>query len=135
MKIATPDSMSAELAAWNNGQGIDLLSWIGCTGSFSLAVGYAAVFWPQFISYEGYILREGFSADSLRGFEVQHAGDRRAVETVMNHLHIADLQHVGCVDLTQDKIILLGDTLREIHEVKLHHDFPDRSFEVSFWRP
>jgi hypothetical protein len=135
MKIHTPESMAAELAAWNNGAGIDLLSWVGCTGSFSLAVGYAAVFWPQFAEYDGYVLREGFSVDSLRGFEKQTPGDRRAVETVMNHLHIADIQHFGCSDLSRDKLLLIGGVLKEIHEAKLRHDFPHRSFEVSLWEP
>jgi hypothetical protein len=41
-------SMESELAAWNNGAGIDLASWVGCEGRFALAVGYATVFWPEF---------------------------------------------------------------------------------------
>ena len=135
MKIETPDSMAAELAAWNNGQGIDLRSWVSCTGSFSLAVAYAAVLWPRFVEYEGYVLREGFSVDALHGFEAQTPGQRRVVETVMNHFHMADLQHFGCPDLSRDKITFLGNTLKEIHEVKLRHDFPGRSFEVSLWTP
>jgi hypothetical protein len=56
----TPESMDAELAAWNNGGGIDLEMWIGCQGNFALAVGYACVFWPAFTLFDGYILREGF---------------------------------------------------------------------------
>jgi hypothetical protein len=135
MKITTPDSMAAELAAWNDGRGIDLDGWINCMGSFSLAVGYASVFWPLFSEYDGYVLRDGFSIESLRGFEAQTPGDRRAVEAVMNHLHVADLQYAGCPDLSRDKIIILGEALKEIHEVKLRHDFPHRSFEVSFWQP
>jgi hypothetical protein len=127
--------MAAELGAWNNGRGIDLDGWLTCTGSFSLAVGHAAVFWPKFTEHEGYVLRDGFSIESLRGFEARTPGDRRAIETVMNHLHIADLQYVGCPDLTRDKIIILGETLKQIYEVKLSHDFPGRSFEVSFWKP
>lgn len=85
MKI--PGSMSAELGAWNNGAGIDLESWIGCEGRFSLAVGYAAVFWPQFVEFDGYILREGFSEESLRGFEAQAGSGRKGTEWLMNHLH------------------------------------------------
>jgi hypothetical protein len=34
-----PDSMKAELAAWNDGAGIDLESWVSCEGRFALAVG------------------------------------------------------------------------------------------------
>jgi hypothetical protein len=43
-----PESMRAELRAWNNGNGIDLESWVGCQGNFRLAVGYTTVFWPRF---------------------------------------------------------------------------------------
>ena len=39
------NSTKSELAAWNNGAGIDLESWTGCEGRFALAVGYAAIFW------------------------------------------------------------------------------------------
>jgi hypothetical protein len=70
------ESMSAELGAWNNGAGIDLESWIGCEGRFSLAVDYATVFWPQFVEFDGYILREGFSEQSLRSFEAQAGSSR-----------------------------------------------------------
>jgi hypothetical protein len=49
-----PESMKSELAAWNNGAGIDLESWTGCEGRFALAVGYAAIFWPEFVEFEGY---------------------------------------------------------------------------------
>jgi hypothetical protein len=130
-----PESMVAELAAWNQGRGIDLESWVGCAGNFRLAIGYVPVFWPRFVEFEGYILRDGFSLESLRGFESHCAGDRRAVETVMNHLHIADIQHVGCEDLTSDKAILLGEALREIYEAKLRWQFPGKSCTVSFHKP
>ncbi|PYV06946.1 MAG: hypothetical protein DMG26_01905, partial [Acidobacteria bacterium] len=71
--------MLAELSAWNNGKGIDLESWISCSGNFRLAVGYATVFWPRFVLFEDYILGEGFHVDSLRGFEQQCQGDRRRI--------------------------------------------------------
>ena len=41
--------MLPELAEWNNGKGIDLKSWIGCSGNFRLAIGYSAIFWPRFV--------------------------------------------------------------------------------------
>jgi len=40
------------LAAWNNGDGIDLESWVANEGNFSLAVGYASIFWPAFTLFE-----------------------------------------------------------------------------------
>lgn len=133
--METPESMKAELAAWNNGQGIDLESWIGYAGNFQLAVGYISTFWTKFVEFEGYILREGFSQESVRGFEENCAGNRKCVEAVLNHLHIADIQHYSCEDLSKDKIILLGDTLKEIYEAKLQWQFPNKPCKVSFHKP
>ena len=130
-----PESKVEELSAWNEGRGIDLEAWVGCAGSFSLAVGYTTIFWPSFVEFEGYILRHGFSVQSLRRFETQCGGDRTDDEKVMNHLHIGDIQHFGCADLSADKARLLGSTLQEIYEAKLRWQFPDRAFFVSFHVP
>ena len=130
-----PESMKAELGAWNNGAGIDLESWVGCEGRFALAVGYASIFWPEFVDFEGYILRKGFSEKSLRGFEAQQGCTRMGTEWVMNHLHIADTHHRGCSDMTRDKIALLGATLKEIYEAKLQYVFPNRPCLVEFYQP
>src|SRR5882757_5288018 len=132
MKV--PDSMKAELSAWNNGKGIDLESWIGCEGNFSLAVGYASVFWPEFVEFDGYVLRKGFSEDSLRGFERQQAGNRKSVEWLMNHLHIQDI-HYSAGDASKDKILLLGNLLKEIYQAKLEWQFPDRPCIIEFSIP
>ena len=133
--MKAPDSMKAELLAWNNGAGIDLESWVGCQGSFSLAVGYASVFWPEFVEFEGYILRKGFSETSLRGFEGQEGISRKSVEWLMNHLHIADVQYYGCKDASKDKIFLLGSVLKEIYQAKLQWQFPDSPCVVEFHIP
>jgi hypothetical protein len=131
--METPESMKAELAAWNNGAGIDIESWVGCEGNFSLAVGYTSVFWPEFVAFDGYILRKGFSEASLRGFERQR--DRKSVEWVMNHLHIADIQYYGCKDASKDKLLLLGNVLKEIYEAKLLWQLPDCPCIVEFYKP
>ena len=131
----TPESMKADLAAWNNGQGIDLESWIGCVGNFSLAVGYLTVFCPEFVEFDGYILRKGFTEESLHGFEESCAGNKKAVEAVLNHLHIADIQHYGCEDFSKDKAILLGRKLKEIYEARLQWQFPNKPCVVSFYEP
>ncbi len=129
-----PESMRAELAAWNGARGIDLRSWVGCSGSFSLAVGYATVFWPEFTLFEGYILPMGFSETALRGFE-SRGDSRKAVEWVMNHLHLDSVQHLGCEDISKDKLIALGEVLEQIYKAKLAWEFPDRPCIVEFHRP
>jgi hypothetical protein len=133
--VEIPASMQVELAQWNNGAGISLESWVGCGGRFELAVGYSCVFWPEFVEFEGYILRKGFSVESLRGFEGWGFSTAESVERTMNHLHISDIQHVGCPDISKDKIIFLGTLLKEIYEVKLKWQFPHRPCVVSFWVP
>lgn len=130
----TPESMKAELAAWNNGDGIDLDTWVANEGNFSLAVGYASIFWPAFTLFEDYILPSGFSVDVLRDFERGQRG-RQSVEWVMNHLHIADIQHWGCADRSKDKLIVLGNVLKEIYEAKLRWQFPNRPCTVEFFVP
>lgn len=133
--MCIPESMTPELESWNNGEGIDLEGWVGCVGNFQLAVGYITIFWPEFIEFEEYILRKGFSEEALRGFEDQEKRNKLTVEAVMNHLHIADIQHFGCEDISKDKLILLGNTLKEIYEAKLQLQFPGKTFTVSFHVP
>lgn len=130
-----PPSMVPELEEWNNGKSIDLESWINCSGSFSLAVGYITIFWPKFVEFEGYILRDGFCEKTLRSFESADGYDRTAVERVMNHLHIADIQHYGCDDISRDKLQVLGSTLHEIYSLKLKTLFPQSPCVVEFNQP
>lgn len=117
------------LCAWNGGKGVPPEVWIGAEGNFPLAVGYSLVFWPRFSVFEDYVLRDGFSVDSLRGFEKSTGHNRRAVEGVLNHLHIADLHDT---EVNEQQLLYLGRILRQIHQVKLCADFPDRRFEVVF---
>jgi hypothetical protein len=130
-----PDSMKDELGRWNNGDGIDLESWTSCMGSFALATGYITLFWPEFVEHEGYILRKGFSEASLHGFEDRCEGDRKGVEWVMNHLHICDIHCGDADDLTPDKAVLLGRTLKAIYEAKLAREFPHSPCIVAFYEP
>lgn len=129
----TPESMKAELAAWNNGAGIDLESWIGCEGRFSLAVGYASIFWPAFTLIEGYILPQGVSEGSLRSWE-QGGRSRQSIECLINHVHIADI-HYGGEDISIDKLLVIGNVLKEIYEAKLQWQFPDRPCTVELFIP
>lgn len=128
----SPDfaTLIPELPLWNNGKGIDPQGWVECLGNFELAAGYSLIFWPRFVRFEGYVLREGFSERALRGFEDPTAGNRASVEAVMNHDHIADI-HCN-VRPTEAQLRYLGAVLKDIHEVKLRRDFPDLQFTVSF---
>jgi hypothetical protein len=119
-----------ELPKWNNGAGIEPQSWIECVGNYEFAIGYSLIFWPKFVRFNGYVLRDGFSEKSLRGFEEAMGRDRVAVETVMNHMHIVDIH--GNVEPTEVQLRYLGRMLKDIYEAKLRRDFPDVRFAVSF---
>jgi len=131
--------MKEELGAWNNGKGIDLESWIACTGNFSLAVGYASIFCPEFVEFEGYIFRgEEFGEEaisSLRSFESQEGSTPGSIEWVMNHLHILDLHCSDHENLTVDKIVFLGEKLKAIYEARLAYLFPGKPCIVEFYKP
>lgn len=118
-----PPSMRAELARWNNGDGIDLEGWIAGSGDYALAIGYATVFWPRFVEIDGYIVREGTTPEQLQDWE-RTGASRREVEAVMNHLHLADLHRHANAQLSEDKLVSLGEILREIHAAKLAWQFP-----------
>lgn len=133
--IQPPADMLPELAEWNNGDGIDLQAWIACSGDFRRAVGYSTIFWPPFVLFEDYILSGGFTPETVRGFEEQLKGDKKAVEAVLNHSHIARLHYGGCEDITEQRIVFLGRILKEVYAAKLAWQFPDRPCEVSFYEP
>ncbi|MCL2022448.1 MAG: hypothetical protein FWG81_10390 [Betaproteobacteria bacterium] len=130
-----PLSMKTELGEWNGGKGIDLESWVGCEGRFSLAVGYTTVFWPDLEEIEGYILRNGVSVDIIRGFESQEGSSRRSVEATLNHIHLVDIHYHGCPDASPDKLLALGQVLKEIYEAKLKWQFPLRPCNVRLYVP
>ena len=135
-----PESMKEELGAWNNGQGIDLEGWIGCSGNFSLAVGYTTIFCPKFVEFEDYIFQSNDSVceefeQYIRGFESQEGSTALSVEWVINHLHIADLQYRGCEDISADKLVILGNSLKEIYEARLAFLFPNKPCVVKFYIP
>jgi hypothetical protein len=131
----TPHSMTAELQAWNDGQGIDLATWVGCEGRFALAVGYLAAFWPEFELKDHHIVPKGTTDEALRSFAKHPDSTRQSVEAMLNHLHLADIHYLGCPDISADKLIALGTTLKEMYEAKLHWQFPDRPCTVELFVP
>jgi hypothetical protein len=135
MMESTTDSdlndLIPEMRAWNDGAGIDPNGWISCSGNYELAIGYSLIFWPRFVLIDDYVLRHGATEENLRMWEGATAGDRRAVEAVINHVHMADI-HMSAAEPTEAQLRYLGRILRQIHEVKLRAEFPDRTFCVSF---
>jgi hypothetical protein len=121
-----------ETRKWNGGAGIDLESWIGCVGSFEHAIAYAELFWPDFVEFDGCVFFAGLIEENYRGFMEQTRGDKRSVETVMNHRHILDLFCGPELRPSREQVVYIGRLLKDMWEAKLKCDFPARRFVVSF---
>ncbi|HEY2159468.1 MAG TPA: hypothetical protein VGH33_27830 [Isosphaeraceae bacterium] len=116
-----------------SGPDVSVWSWRYQTGDCGQAIAYGELFWPDFLVHEDCVFcAEGFTESTYQGFMTQTAGNRRAVEAVMNHIHIHDLFMSAWSDATDEQLLYLGRLLREIWSVKLRHDFPDRRFVVLF---
>lgn len=124
------ETLIPDLAQWSGIEGFSARNWVEHTGNYPLAVGYSLIFWPRFVRFEGYVLREGFCEGALRRFEEGTGGDRESVEWVMNHVHPIDIH---CNDeASEAQLRYLGRVLKEIHGVKLRADFPGLEFAVEF---
>ena len=124
-------SLVPETKTWNNGDVVSLGHWIFAIGSFEHMIAYGELFWPDFVEHDGCILRAGFSEESYLGFLEQTGGDKRAVEAVINHVHIFDLisKPEGPSD---EQAAYLGRLLQEMWRAKLEREFPGRAFIVCY---
>jgi hypothetical protein len=123
-----------DIASWeeHNHCSFDPGEWVGAVGSFEHAIGYAFLFWPSFEPYDGCILASGYSEDSYRGFMDQLNGNKRAVEAVLNHVHIARLFSGVEVPPSRLQVVWLGNRLAEMWRAKLAFEFPGLAIVVSF---
>ena len=127
----TYSDLIPELKAWNDGKGITAKDWISAVGSIQHAIGYAIIFWPEFITHDGCIFRaDSFNTRNYQKFLIQTAFDKSKVEAVMNHLHILDL--FATENVTENQVIFLGQILRDMWKAKLAQDFPERVFNIIF---
>ena len=132
--MAELSELLPELRAWNDGTGIQPLDWVYCIARSDEAVAYTALFWPKFVEFNGYILRDGFNIDNLRSWESQQHVGRQQIELAVNLLDVGFLfynsKEPGTAMLEARTIWML-DTLADIYATKLQRDFPSKRFEVS----
>lgn len=134
-KAITPEMIALipRLAEWGDTE-ISIADWVGEVGNFELAIGYSRVFWPRFVEFRGYVLvEEAADEDLVAMWEATTGGDKRAVEAVLNHIHMIDINGGNpTASHNESQLIELGRTLRDIYSAKLAWQFPDRKFEVVF---
>jgi hypothetical protein len=132
--LSNDGELVPELNDWNVGKGIGLADWITCVGNFEHALGYSALFWPRFCEHDGCVFcADGFTVDNYNTWLDGGRRDRKAVQSVMNHVHIVDLFPNVTSDPTRAQVVRLGRVLREMFSAKLAQDFPSKKVEVHFY--
>ncbi len=129
------DALIPDLKDWNNGKGADPKAWVACLGNFQLAAAYTLIFWPKFVELDGMVFREGMDRFTLDSWLRDCDGNKSRVEATANHLHIQDIHHFGCEDASIQRLVYLGNILKQIYTAKLAAEFPDRKFIVNFYEP
>jgi hypothetical protein len=125
-----------ELKEWDahNGDEMSPEGWVACMGTYSHAVSYASLIWPQFVEIKGMIFRDDVSESNVDHWLSNPTRSKKEVEAMLNHLHILDIQHPGIWSTaTATQIRYLGETLRASWEAKLALDFPNRRFSVEYF--
>jgi len=109
-------------------------SWPGLIeGDYAELVGYARILWPSFIEHDGCVFMAGrFTENNYQGFMRQTGGNKTAVESVMNHIHVLDL-FSNAPSPSRELVRYLGQLIKETWTAKLLRDLPNRRFNVSFY--
>ena len=120
-----------ELSKWNDGHGIGLLSWVRCVGRLDHAVAYAAYFWPDFVIHDDCLFLRPPDVANYNDWMRQCNGDRTSVESVMNHLHLAEMFGDDGFEPTPEVLAHLGRLLADMWTCKLRREFPERRVKVE----
>jgi hypothetical protein len=132
--MKTASDLLPELRAWNDGRGITPVDYVFCVARSDIAASFIDLFWPRFVEFEGYVLREGFDEDNLRRWEAAASVTKQNIETAINFLD------VGCLfsnsgepksELLDARIELVRTAIAEMYTAKLARDYPDRKFKVA----
>lgn len=122
-----------DLQKWNDGDGIDPVEWAFITGKSDHLLGFASIFWPNLIEFEGMVLRNysGVEDDARMRLTEGHT-----TQQIEQHLNCWDFglmfqNEAISSELLEKRQEQLCYLLSEMLAVKLARDFPDRRFSVS----
>ena len=127
------DKLLPDLGAWNNGTGIDPEGWINCFARYDLAMGYALMFWPDFVIYDDCVFLYEPDPQNYQSWMASCNGDKTRVEGAMNHRHITDMFRNSDVRPTKETVVHIGRLLKDMWSCRLKRDFPERQIRVEFY--
>lgn len=124
-----------DLKNWRdvNNSSFSIGDWIGVYATPELMVGFASIFWPEFIVVDGCIfLKDSYCKETFETWMESMNGDLEEVQGVMNHTHIYDLfQGEKGKTLNIQQVSYLSKILLSAWSAKIKQDFPDLSVEVQ----
>lgn len=123
-----PDDAKSE---WT-GDLLRLKQWYDA-GLVGQSMNFPAVFWPSFDECDCCVVLASRSPGTLIDMWLaREQGNRREVEMQLNSVYVRDLFTCVPADPTREQIIWLTRLLRKMWERKLHREFPQRKFIITF---
>jgi hypothetical protein len=122
--------IAPELLPFNK-EGDAVFNWLPALGEIDAALIYARLFWPNFRSLCGSVFLRPVDQALYERWMTELKQDKRRVEKMLNHTHLADLFCNSESLVTAEKLLSLGRILMETWTQKLKLDFPARKFEVT----
>ncbi|HSR68676.1 MAG TPA: hypothetical protein VLU25_12120 [Acidobacteriota bacterium] len=116
---------------WLSGKHGSVWDYLRVNGGAELAVAFTALYWPGFIEVdECVLLRENYQPRNFDEWWKELRGDRSRVEEIINHVHLWDLFDMDEAAVPNEGMEELGRILSLTWKCALHHQFPERKFEV-----
>jgi hypothetical protein len=109
----------------------DVWSYLNLRADFDLAAAFAKMFWPDFIEVDGCVfLQRNYSPENFADWMERFEGDRREVESMINHVHIWDLflNSPKDVEYPEHLYEFLASALMLGWKQALQDTFPDKHF-------
>ncbi|MEU0641775.1 hypothetical protein [Streptomyces umbrinus] len=111
--------------------GYHLQGFMSANVSVAEAAALADLYWPKLVEYRGRVfLGFKFDGKSIDDWYGRLAGDWRAVESVVNHVHLWDY-FVITLESEYTALPELAETIAVIWRAAVQKAFPDREFEVT----
>lgn len=101
--------------------------WVG----FNQLMVVLSMLWPTFLIVQGCVLLPWeYNQQSFEGWWDELSGDRRKIESSLNHLHLWDVFDPD--EISAEGLSYLGEVLAKTWSAALADRFPDRDFETHF---
>jgi hypothetical protein len=132
------DPMSLpEARSWSEGFGgrLGVLDFISNKLTIATALALATVLWPEFVEARGCVLwSERYEPDNFQEWWDKLGGNRQAIESTINHLHLWDVFDAGEDPTAEEALEALAGIVAQSWRAALENEFPGRRFEVTVAR-